>query len=103
MNLDLNNPEGVKNYIEEVIKDSERKYGEMKAMYILAEALNVLLPEDENKDEELKYLKKELEEFKQSTLVLKELGALIIKLAESGSDAVISIPNITKKPDIKWN
>lgn len=103
MDLNVNNPEEVRNYIEEAIKDSEMKYEKMKAMYNIAEMLNSLLPEDENTDEELKYLKKELEEFEQSTLVLKELGALIIRMVESGSDAIISIPNITKKPDMKWN
>lgn len=101
--MNLNNPEEVRNYIEEAIKDSERKYLHMKAMYDLAETLNTLLPEDDNKDEELKGLKEELEQFKQRNIVLKELGALIIRMAESKSDTLISIPNITKKSNIKWN
>lgn len=101
--MNLNNPEEVRNYIEEAIKDSETKYLHMKAMYDLAETLNTLLPEDDNKDEELKGLKEELEQFKQRNIVLKELGALIIRMAESKSDTLISIPNITKKSNIKWN
>ena len=101
MNLDLNNPEEVKKYVEEAIKDSETKYLHMKAMYDLAVVINDLLPEDDNKDEELQELVNELDQFKRRIDRLKQLGNIIVNLMESGSTMII--PNITKESDVKWN
>lgn len=101
MNLDLNNPEEVKKYVEEAIKDSEMKYSNMKVMYELAEAVNDLLPDSKKREEELQELADDLRQFKTRIDMLKQLGDLIIKIMGSGSTMII--PNITKESDAKWN
>lgn len=101
MNLDLNNPEEIKKYVKEALKDSEMRYLHMKAMYDLAVVLNEMLPDDDDRNKEIQALTDELNRFKIRIDTLKQLGDLIVKLMESGS--TMTIPYITKESDVKWN